>query len=1155
MAEADWGLDLHGPEPDDPDPWAITESSSSDSIRNSADASHRGDQLSELEEGRAQRVGQVPADVTERLMSLLPELGVYSWGSDQAHSWTKPDAWTPRHSHQLLGKRVVHVGAGAHHALCVTIDGELYAFGANSYGQCGGWRGAEYARPVTGFPSRCHIVQADGGISFSAALDSDGRVWTWGRNHVGQLGIGATGTQRRPQLVRGALEGLRVVHISCGSSHMGALTETGHLYMWGWGAYGRLGLGHECTTYHPARVLGILGAETILTFSCGGAHTLCATTDNRLYSWGYNQAKQLGYNPTRAFSNSSPRYVLLREDDDVIQVAGGECHSLALTKSGTVYAWGANNLKQLGLDSSRHVGRSSHIPTVVMRNVVCISAGGSTSAAITKDGDLFTWGKGTRGQRGTVIGAVPTVVFPFDDRLPAAHVAMGHAFAVAVTQYTEIPRSPCTLTPDIAQLYQQVTESTADGSDAGGDGADSHSTRSSGDQAWVDVRLHCQGGRIVKAHKIVLACASNYFRTLLVPELPILADPVQDSFAPTLCSLSEEEDEESLQVLDIEQGGGCDDDDTDCVDGKAKGKDCPVDSDDVDNHNDDDDDESSEAWWRITPAGSTSSKPRLDKKSPGKARRSGAPAVPSSAAAHKKSTARPATLKHKPAFAVKDHQDPTGLLTRRTVDLSLPDLSYGAVSAMVCYFYTGKFTCPDDRDLAALVEHTVKHGPVGLARVASRTFLVRSRLYRLENIVLPTSSASPARHLLSPGQGAFLQAVLSGALGGGGRARAHHVHFAQELLNSDVMPSMASTLQRTLGLNPVIALASASNAADATGVGDAGGDAAATGPEETPVADDTAADDTAADDTAADAGQTTTAAGADVTPASDADGAAVAGASDDTAVESAARTPVPDAADNPGGSALPSPPTASREGSGSGLASTSGPAAEDEQDKEDEPHPLLDERIHSMIRPQGVLFPGEAEEVADPNPGHDEHVVDLTDAINSQLLSDVAFQIEDRFLLGNRAVLSARCPKLRAMFQSGMKECQEKAIPITYASYEVYEAMLQWLYLDHATVIKPDLSPDLLVLADEYGLEDLRLRCERIIAQCLDNDNVISLLCLADRHQAPYLRNECKFYILGAWDDLETSTLASELTEGVYDDLLAMRAQGQPKQGRSCTIL
>jgi alpha-tubulin suppressor-like RCC1 family protein len=126
--------------------------------------------------------------------------------------------------------------------------------------------------------------------------------------------------------------------------------------------------------------------------SAGDNFTLLVSDDGSVWSFGYNSQGQLGLGHVIAEVRMPTQISGL---SGVVAVAAGGSHALALTSSGTVYAWGDNNEGQVG-DAS-NTDRSA--PQLVnLSDVVAIAAGGDHSLALTDDGDLYAWGENDLGQ-------------------------------------------------------------------------------------------------------------------------------------------------------------------------------------------------------------------------------------------------------------------------------------------------------------------------------------------------------------------------------------------------------------------------------------------------------------------------------------------------------------------------------------------------------------------------------------------------------------------------------------------------------------------------------------------------------------------------------------------------------------------------------------
>lgn len=283
---------------------------------------------------------------------------------------------------------VEEVAAGLAHSLTLTGDGAVYASGWNGYGQLGDGTQVDRADPtVVGGLS--NVVGVSAGFMHSLAVKSDGTVWAWGWNGFGQLGDGSLTGRRTPVRV-GGLEG--IVAVSAGAYHSLALGVDGSVWAWGWNAYGQLGDGTTADRIKPKQVAGLVEIESI---AAGGAHSLALRrTDRSGYGWGMNAFGQLGDGSDR------DRLIPVRITSlgNLVQVAAGFAHSLALDGAGSVKAFGWNGLGQLGDGTSVQRRLTPHA-IAVAEPVSHVSAGIYHSLA-AGDGRAWAWGYNEYGQLG-----------------------------------------------------------------------------------------------------------------------------------------------------------------------------------------------------------------------------------------------------------------------------------------------------------------------------------------------------------------------------------------------------------------------------------------------------------------------------------------------------------------------------------------------------------------------------------------------------------------------------------------------------------------------------------------------------------------------------------------------------------------------------------
>jgi len=226
----------------------------------------------------------------------------------------------------------------------------------------------------------------------SAAITSDGQLFTWGSAVNGRLGHGeeALDDQLTPRLVE-ALEGKQVVAVAASNTHMVACTGSGELWNWG---------NLQTTEHTPRLVQGMVGRK-VVAVAAGWHYTAVVTDDGELWSFGNNSKGQLGLGHKE--DQCVPQRVTALEGKRVVGVCCGECHTMALTATGEVYSWGGGNDGQLGHGSDElYGGQNESAPRRVeaLQAVAGISAGSEHSAAWSAEGAMWTWGFGACGRLG-----------------------------------------------------------------------------------------------------------------------------------------------------------------------------------------------------------------------------------------------------------------------------------------------------------------------------------------------------------------------------------------------------------------------------------------------------------------------------------------------------------------------------------------------------------------------------------------------------------------------------------------------------------------------------------------------------------------------------------------------------------------------------------
>ena len=318
---------------------------------------------------------------------------------------------------------VTQIAAGLDHSLAVTATGQLYAFGYNPFGQLGNAtsNGTGASNPVPSLVSLPNatggVVQASGGSGHSLAVTSTGELYAFGVNGFGQLGSAANNAANpMPALVR--LPGATgpVVQASAGGDFSLAVTSTGQLYSFGGNQLGELGVATNSGTLNPnptpelVTLPGVTGP--VVQAAAGSDHTLALTSTGQMYAFGYNYYGQLGNTTNNATNSPNPAPSLITLPGSAgtpVQIAGGGAHSLVLTSTGQLYAFGSNLYGQLGNATNKGTDRPNPAPARVTLpgaagRVVQIAAGREDSFAVTSTGQLYSFGANDFGQLGDAIG-------------------------------------------------------------------------------------------------------------------------------------------------------------------------------------------------------------------------------------------------------------------------------------------------------------------------------------------------------------------------------------------------------------------------------------------------------------------------------------------------------------------------------------------------------------------------------------------------------------------------------------------------------------------------------------------------------------------------------------------------------------------------------
>ncbi|XP_054423228.1 serine/threonine-protein kinase Nek9 isoform X1 [Pteronotus mesoamericanus] len=333
---------------------------------------------------------------------------VYVWGGGKS---------TPQKLDVIKsGCSARQVCAGKTHFAVVTVEKELYTWvnmqgGTKLHGQLGHGDKASYRQPkhVEKLQGKA-IRQVSCGDDFTVCVTDEGQLYAFGSDYYGCMGVDkAAGPEVLEPMQLSFFMNNPVEQVSCGDNHVVVLTRNKEVYSWGCGEYGRLGLDSEEDYYTPQKV-DVPKALIIVAVQCGCDGTFLLTQSGKVLACGLNEANKLGLNQCMSGIINHEAYhevpyttsfTLAKQLSfyKIRTIAPGKTHTAAIDERGRLLTFGCNKCGQLGVGNyKKRLGINLLGGPLGGKQVIRVSCGDEFTIAATDDNHIFAWGNGGNGR-------------------------------------------------------------------------------------------------------------------------------------------------------------------------------------------------------------------------------------------------------------------------------------------------------------------------------------------------------------------------------------------------------------------------------------------------------------------------------------------------------------------------------------------------------------------------------------------------------------------------------------------------------------------------------------------------------------------------------------------------------------------------------------
>ena len=311
--------------------------------------------------------------------------------------------------------KIRQFSAGESYGMALDYNGDVYCWGYNCEWQCGNFKtGGNVAqrspimldRAAYGIPA---IAKVDAGVFHSAALDVNGEVWCWGLNNAGQLGRGTSGrpsnaTENKPAKAIFPA-GTVIVDVQAGRDNTAALDSQGNVWCWGRNSLGECANGKTTFVPAPTKVIFPAGSGPVAQISCTNFGMLALGADGKVWQWGrifgqkgygvvtYIKApEQVEFDstariqaPTKSTEKAKIVYDSTYAFPGAASISAGNRTNYVIDVNGKIWTWGDNEFYGYGMVTDFYAADYCRLPIWGKKAI--------QSPTITGNGDQNVSGK------------------------------------------------------------------------------------------------------------------------------------------------------------------------------------------------------------------------------------------------------------------------------------------------------------------------------------------------------------------------------------------------------------------------------------------------------------------------------------------------------------------------------------------------------------------------------------------------------------------------------------------------------------------------------------------------------------------------------------------------------------------------------------------